>query len=121
MASAEVVVVVKKIAKQQNLLKATPWWIPVVSAIVATAIIAGVAGLLHHVNFYTVILKSLNETGELTIFLSVPQYGFFKRNRPLEMTATLETMPESQPLQPMNQNSNRPTSEVDRTVYEDSS
>jgi hypothetical protein len=52
MASAEVVVVVKKIAKQQNLLKATPWWIPVVSAIVATAIIAGVAGLLHHVNFY---------------------------------------------------------------------
>jgi|688.fasta_scaffold231505_1 hypothetical protein len=37
------------------------------------------------------------------------------------MTATRETVPECQPLQEMSQIPNRPTSEVDRTRYEDSS
>lgn len=68
MATREIVLNVKKIQKELNILKATPWWIPVVSAIVATAIVAGIAAILHHVNF-NFYLKSVNEIVELTICL----------------------------------------------------
>lgn len=120
MATKEIVLNVKKIQKELNILKATPWWIPVVSAIIATLIVAGVAAILHHVNLYF-YFKSLNEIVAYHLPFSESQYGFFKRNRPHLTQAKRETGPESQPLHAMSQNPNRPTSEVDRTRYEDSS
>ncbi len=47
--STQVVVHINKIKKETNVLKATPLWIPIVSAIGAVIIVAGVAALLHHV------------------------------------------------------------------------
>ena len=48
-ASTEVVVNINKIKKETNVLKATPLWIPIVSAIGAVIIVAGIAALLNHV------------------------------------------------------------------------
>lgn len=47
--------------------------------------------------------------------------GFFKRNRPHLMKADRQTIPDSQPLQEMSQIQDRPMSERDNTVDEDSS
>ncbi|KAK4002779.1 hypothetical protein OUZ56_004581 [Daphnia magna] len=92
----EVVVNVTKIKKELNVLKATPWWIPFVSAVVAVLVAAAIAGVLHRL-------------------------GFFKRNRPMPMTATLASGPESQPLQETGENPKRPMSEMDNMVDEESS
>lgn len=48
----EVVVNVTKIKKELNVLKATPWWIPFVSAVVAVLVAAAIAGVLHRVRIF---------------------------------------------------------------------
>lgn len=53
-AGATVSFIIKKMAAEQNVLQAMPWWIPVVSAIGATIILAIIVAVLHHVisHFY---------------------------------------------------------------------
>ncbi|XP_057364888.1 integrin alpha-PS2-like [Daphnia carinata] len=92
----EVLVDVTKITKELNVLKAMPWWVPFISAIVAVLIVAIITGVLHH-------------------------FGIFKRNRPMPLTATLASGPESQPLQETGENPRRPMSEIDNMVDEESS
>lgn len=111
---------VTRIKKEANVVTAIPPWIPIVSAVGALVIIAGMVGGFHKVTNYHFkeVITNLRYIQYLLIYL---QMGFFKRNRPHLMKADRQTIPDSQPLQEMSQIQDRPMSERDNTVDEDSS